>query len=29
MAEPTATFSESWYRLAGQRLCLRPGVKAA
>jgi putative peptide zinc metalloprotease protein len=21
------TFSESWYRIAGQRICLRPGVK--
>jgi putative peptide zinc metalloprotease protein len=27
MADPTATFSESWYRIASQRICLRPGVK--
>src|SRR5260221_3804596 len=27
MAEPQATFSESWYRVANQRLCLRPSVK--
>lgn len=25
MAE--GTFSESWYRIAGQRICLRPGIK--
>ncbi len=28
MAEPTSTFSESWYRVASQCLCLRPGVHA-
>ena len=22
------TFSESWYRIAAQRICLRPGIKA-
>lgn len=27
MAEAPATFSESWYRIAGQRLYLRPGVQ--
>ena len=27
MADPTSTFSESWYRVANQRLCLRPGVR--
>ena len=27
MAEAQATFSESWYRIANQRLCLRPGVR--
>src|SRR2546430_13053339 len=27
MAEPQATFSESWYRVANQRICLRSGVK--
>jgi putative peptide zinc metalloprotease protein len=27
MADASSTFSESWYRVAGQRLCLRPGVK--
>jgi putative peptide zinc metalloprotease protein len=27
MAEPTQTFSESWYRIANQRLSLRSGVK--
>jgi cob(I)alamin adenosyltransferase len=27
MAEAQATFSESWYRVANQRLCLRPSVK--
>ncbi len=27
MAEPQATFSESWHRVAGQRLCLGAGVK--
>lgn len=26
MAEPLGTFSESWYRIAGQRVYLRPGV---
>lgn len=26
MAEPQATFSESWYRIAGQRVWLRPDV---
>ena len=26
MAEPLPTFSESWYRIAGQRISLRPGV---
>ncbi len=25
-ADPSATFSESWYRVAKQRICLRPGV---
>lgn len=28
MAESPSTFSESWYRIANQRLWLRPGVKA-
>jgi putative peptide zinc metalloprotease protein len=28
MAEAPPTFSESWYRVAGQRVSLRPGVKA-
>ena len=28
MAEPTQTFSESWYRIAGQRLSLRAGINA-
>lgn len=27
MFEGLPTFSESWYRIAGQRICLRPGVK--
>src|SRR5262245_34234356 len=27
MAEPQATFSESWHRVAGQRLCLGAGVR--
>jgi len=27
MADPQATFSESWHRVAGQRLWLRPSVK--
>ncbi len=27
MADPLPTFSESWYRLADQRISLRPGVK--
>lgn len=27
MAEPQQTFSESWYRIANQRVCLHPGVK--
>src|SRR5258705_11748688 len=27
MAEAQSTFSESWYRVAGQLLCLRPGVR--
>ena len=27
MADPTKTFSESWYRVANQRICLRPVVK--
>jgi putative peptide zinc metalloprotease protein len=26
MGDSPRTFSESWYRVAGQRLCLRPGV---
>ena len=26
MADTSATFSESWYRVAGQRISLRPGV---
>lgn len=26
MAGETSTFSESWYRVANQRICLRPGV---
>src|SRR5512135_3608689 len=26
MADAPATFSESWYRIAGQRVYLRPGV---
>lgn len=28
MADITATFSESWYRIAGQRISLRPGINA-
>jgi putative peptide zinc metalloprotease protein len=28
MAEPQATFSESWYRIANQKLSLRQGVAA-
>ena len=28
MAETPSTFSESWYRVADQRISLRPGVKA-
>lgn len=28
MAEPQATFSESWYRIANQRISLRQGVNA-
>lgn len=28
MAESTATFSESWYRVASQRISLRPSVRA-
>lgn len=27
MSEPHQTFSESWYRIANQRICLHPGVK--
>ena len=27
MTDPSKTFSESWYRVAGQRLCLRPSVR--
>ncbi|PYK97178.1 MAG: hypothetical protein DME19_17155 [Verrucomicrobia bacterium] len=27
MAAPSSTFSESWHRVANQRLCLRAGVK--
>src|ERR1700722_10275163 len=27
MPEATATFSESWYRIAGQRVCLHAGVR--
>lgn len=27
MASPDATFSESWHRLANQRICLRPDVR--
>src|SRR2546426_6131767 len=27
MSEAPATFSESWYRIANQRICLRPGVR--
>lgn len=27
MADPLQTFSESWYRIANQRICLRPGIK--
>ena len=27
MAEALQTFSESWYRIAHQRICLRPGIK--
>jgi putative peptide zinc metalloprotease protein len=27
MADAPRTFSESWYRVANQRICLRPGVK--
>src|SRR5258705_2427934 len=26
MAEPLPTFSESWYRIAGQQISLRPGI---
>ena len=26
MAEPLPTFSESWYRIAGQHICLRAGI---
>ena len=26
MSDVTQTFSESWYRIAGQRLSLRPGI---
>ncbi len=26
MADASSTFSESWYRVASQRICLRPGV---
>ena len=28
MADAPATFSESWFRVAGQRICLRPSVRA-
>ena len=28
MAQQSQTFSESWYRIAGKRISLRPGVKA-
>ena len=28
MAEGLPTFSESWYRIAAQSICLRPGVRA-
>ena len=28
MSEVTQTFSESWYRIAGQRISLRPGIHA-
>lgn len=28
MAETPKTFSESWYRVANQKICLRPVVKA-
>lgn len=27
MSEPTSTFSESWHRVAGQRVALRPSVR--
>src|SRR6185503_6437894 len=27
MSSPTQTFSESWYRIAGQRVALRPHVR--
>ncbi|HKI71239.1 MAG TPA: peptidase M50, partial [Verrucomicrobiae bacterium] len=27
MAAPSSTFSESWHRVANQRLCLRAGVR--
>ncbi len=27
MAAPTSTFSESWHRIAGQRISLRPNIK--
>jgi putative peptide zinc metalloprotease protein len=27
MAAPSSTFSESWHRVAGQKICLRPGVQ--
>ncbi len=27
MAEETRTFHESWYRIANQRICLKPSVK--
>ena len=27
MSVPTKTFSESWYRVADQRICLRPSVR--
>ena len=28
MSEVTQTFSESWYRIPGQRISLRPGIHA-
>lgn len=28
MADPSQTFSESWYRIADKKICLRPSVKA-